>query len=1018
MSDLYNKQIRLSFGKNFSIFLPQTVNFLEIPKIVCSKNVLYSAAQFKDNKRKAENFLGHADIIILDFDEGWNEYHEELFNNYIGFKVPTKSHMKEKNGIVCERYRIILLLDKPIMLDYSNYKKLYKHIMKDLNLESDTSCVDACRFYYSSEQPIENCVRLKGSQYFNWEKFNYQDFNYAKLVHDNIDISRYEGMDLSYLENLNPSKRYPCPLCVLEGLDQKGHHLGFNKDKNYPSCFYDEEHSKILRKLFSKYKNKVINTKIEELIEMGKEKCTSEQIKIGKRDPHPTNYSNDLLDLYNKSLDEIEKDTLVDIDIETFSEYFVDETVEEAEARLGKEYKYIKNAYKKAEDEYKDIALDPLKNKIRIITLSGNGAVCPFDMYYVTEEQKQRILNIIKTKILIGHNIKFDLRSIQNKYGWDVLPPYCFDTMIGSRMIHMATDVEDQQAGHNLEATAFRFLGFRMDKHIEHSWGNDNLLPEQLKYCGMDVKVLRPIFKEQLKQLSQLYGQFDTSNYDMKEIEYLGPFIKVHPVIALEMQTVLEMIRLENYGVKSNIPMLSKTMEEYDRVIEQNDAELGINCGSSKQCVEFLKKNVDEKIESSSKEALLPYNDNPIVQKITAGKEARTRRGLMEAMSKTCVHPYDGRIHASFNQLLSTGRFSCKDPNMQQIPRGIKNSVYQAEEDGVAYDCDYAAVELRLVTVVSGDEKMLDAYSKNTDMHYLTANLLLGKKIPHTPEEKEDAEKNPNSEFISKADRNLAKYFNFGLVYGVSKESFTTLLLQSNPDVSAPQAAEYYDKYFESYTGIARTIKNAKSTFMYGSNKKVMRWIKSKDGHLFNKEAEVPFFTQCTTLIGRKLAVDNPRKLLNYPVQGSGADAIKFAITKLGYTTRNIKSSHRTINMVHDDTIGECRIYDFDINSKIFRDSLEWAINFVLRRKFFTPVDDDFCVLSLCGEEVFLENSFTLKDIKTNLRETMKHDYEKLLEAQKENNAKDVIEYSEKLNRENRAAKKFDDKLKELGIVC
>ena len=1009
MDNVYDKNIRISLGKDFSKFVPITVKFSEIPNIVCSPNVLYSPTQYANNERKAANFLGFTDILIFDFDEGWTKEKDDFFNNFIGYKVPTKSHMKEKNGLICERYRIILLLDKSINLNYREYKRLYKHIIKDLKLESDTSCVDACRFYYSSEQPINNCIKFEGNQYFNWEKYNYPDLKFAKLINEEneIDVSAFEGLDLSYLSNLNPSKRYPCPICRLEGFDQKGHHLGFNKDENYPTCFFDEDHSKILRRLYNKYKYSNTKNRIEEISNMVREKCTPDLIKLGQRNPKPTNYNSDLLTLYDKSLDVIEQDAIVDLDIETFYDYFVDETLEECEARLGKDYKYIKGAYNKKCEEFKNLALDPLLNKIRIITLSGNGAVCPFDMYYVTDIQKQRILNIIKNKLIVGHNLKFDLRSIMNKYGEDVCPQYCFDTMLASRMIHMALDPEDQVIGHNLEATAFRFINFKMDKHIEHSWGNDNLTPEQLKYCGMDVKVLRPIFKEQCKQFMQIYGKFDSTHYNMSEIEYLGPLVQTHPVLALEMQTMLEMARLENSGVLSNSKMMLKQIDYYTELIDRYDNDLGINIGSSKQCVPLLQKYVDPKIDSSSKETLASYKDNPIVAKIMEGKQARTRKGLMESMAITNVHPFDGRIHASFNQLLSTNRFACKNPNMQQIPRTIKNEVYMSGPDTIVYDDDYAAVELRLVTVVSGDKVLLEAYKNNTDLHYLTSSLLLDKKIPHTVEEKEDAEKNPNSQFVSKEERGFGKSCNFGLVYGISKEGFIALLRQNGSTMTDQELGKYYDKYYSSYPGVKAMIDNARKTFMYGTDKTIDRWIELKNGHLQKVTKEVPFYTHCRTLFGRVLTVDTQNKLMNYPVQGSGADTIKLAITKLGYESRKIKSTHRTINLIHDDTVGECIVTDFDTVSPIFRGALEWAVNYVLRHAFFTSVDKDFCILSMFGEEVMIEGALTLKDAQEKLIEMMKHNYEKFVKAKEANETEELVKLSEKLNTQNRVLEKL-----------
>ena len=761
MKNIYDKIVRLSIGKDFSYFEPLTLNFQDLPKLLCSSNVLYSPAQFKDNRRKASNFLGFEDFIVLDFDEGWNSYLEDLFNNFVGYKVPTKSNLKEKNGIVCERYRIVLLPDSQITLNYKEHKRLYRHIMRDLKLNSDSSCVDACRFYYSAEQPVNNCIKLKGTNYFNWQKFNYKDLEYASLNRDteDVDISKYQNLDVSYFKDLQHSKRYPCPLCQLEGYDQKGHHLGFNKDDNYPTCFFDETHSKILRKLYKKYNRELIEDKIEEIQDMVRLKCTPDLIKIGKHDPKPNNYSDDLLKYYDKALDSLEKENEIGLDIETFSEFYVAESLEEAESRLSAGYKYIKGAYNAKCGEFNGVALDPFKNKVRIITLGGLTAVCPFDMYYCTEEQKQRILTIVKNKFIIGHNLKFDIKSIMVSYGKEYCPTYLYDTMLGSRMIHMAQDPEDQSIGHNLEATAFRFLNYKMDKDVEHSWGEDNLSPRQLQYAGNDVKVLIPIYKEQVKQFKEVYGPFNYTDYPKAELEFLGPLVEHNPILALEMQTLRTVINIEFNGIKPNVSMMEERIEHYNKLIDTNDEELGINCGSSKQCVEFLQKYIDPSITSSAYGTLEQYDYDERVVQIIEGKMSRTRRGLMESMSHKFVHPYDNRIHPTFNQLLNTGRFACKEPNMQQIPKDIKNDIYMSsdEDNTVIYDTDYAAVELRLVTGVTQDPVLLEAYRKNTDMHYLTASLLFNKKIPKTHEEKEDAEKNPNTVFINKWERGFGK---------------------------------------------------------------------------------------------------------------------------------------------------------------------------------------------------------------------------------------------------------------------
>lgn len=265
--DAYTRQVRLSLGKDFSEFIPVSIQFNQLPALMCSPNVLYSPAQFKDNRRRAANFLGFADFLCLDFDEGWSQELASFFNQFIGYLVPTRHNMLEKNGIICERYRVVLLLNTQINLSYKEHKRLYKHIIRDLKLPADTSCVDACRFYFSAEQPVSNCIQLAGTQYFPWEKYNYRDLQYASLDinKEQIDVSKYKNIDVSYFANLHHSKRYPCPLCQLEGLDQKGHHLGYDAEQNCVSCFYDEDHSKILRALLRQQQQSSMMSEIEKI---------------------------------------------------------------------------------------------------------------------------------------------------------------------------------------------------------------------------------------------------------------------------------------------------------------------------------------------------------------------------------------------------------------------------------------------------------------------------------------------------------------------------------------------------------------------------------------------------------------------------------------------------------------------------------------------------------------------------------------------------------------------------------
>ena len=111
----------------------------------------------------------------------------------------------------------------------------------------------------------------------------------------------------------------------------------------------------------------------------------------------------------------------------------------------------------------------------------------------------------------------------------------------------------------------------------------------------------------------------------------------------------------------------------------------------------------------------------------------------------------DVRVYATWKQIGAgaSGRMSCKGPNLQQLPRDPRyRRCFIAPPGRVLVKADYSQIELRIAAKITGDTRMLAAYQKGEDLHTLTARALLGKTD------------------VTKADRQLAKAVNFGLLYG------------------------------------------------------------------------------------------------------------------------------------------------------------------------------------------------------------------------------------------------------------
>lgn len=122
-------------------------------------NYHYSVRHFKYNKRKKAN-AQKTRIIILDIDEPQINYPDlESIKNklrpYNHILSTTKSHQILKNGIICDRYRIIFFCDIFIE-DPISYKQQILDISKYFNLECDEKCVDTGRFFYKSQEIISS----------------------------------------------------------------------------------------------------------------------------------------------------------------------------------------------------------------------------------------------------------------------------------------------------------------------------------------------------------------------------------------------------------------------------------------------------------------------------------------------------------------------------------------------------------------------------------------------------------------------------------------------------------------------------------------------------------------------------------------------------------------------------------------------------------------------------------------------------------------------------------------------
>jgi DNA polymerase-1 len=208
---------------------------------------------------------------------------------------------------------------------------------------------------------------------------------------------------------------------------------------------------------------------------------------------------------------------------------------------------------------------------------------------------------------------------------------------------------------------------------------------------------------------------------------------------------------------------------------------------------------------------------------------------------------------------------ACDHPNLQNIPRsGPLRSYIRAPEGRIFVIADYSQIELRIAAKVSGDREMLAAYTEDRDLHTLTAQSLT------------------RGEEISKDDRKLAKAVNFGLLYGMGAKGLQSYALRSyGIEMALEEATHYRRRFFETYPGIKRWHDNERRTWHRGD-------------------------TETRTLTGRRrMDVERLTDRLNAPVQGTGADGLKLALTLL-WVRRDKCPGAVPVLVCHDEVVVEC----------------------------------------------------------------------------------------------------------------
>lgn len=499
----------------------------------------------------------------------------------------------------------------------------------------------------------------------------------------------------------------------------------------------------------------------------------------------------------------------------------------------------------------KKLGITPRNAKMIGMSLSQDGASAD----YLTDKESWAFLMPESDQTVIFHNAKFDF-GVLRRAGLPV--PHSFeDTLIASHLL-------DENNAHGLKPLAKKHLGIDDPITFDEADKMRLLDPEVFaEYARNDARYTFQLWEQFKKELD---NQELLSVYEMEKqllpvvmaMEERGMKIDIKSLATIERSVKSEMTRL-----KTEIFDLAGVEFELTKpraVAAILFDKLGLKC--PKQTAKGA-RSVD--IES------LNEITHPIAVKLA---EYRKIDKLANTFIKVLPKHADaqGRIHPEFKPLGAvTGRFSCADPNVQQIPgkselgKAIRRA-FICEEGNKLICADFSQMELRVLAHYSQDETLLNAYctGTETDLHTLTAQKMF------------------NKEDVSKDERGIAKMINFGIAYGITDVGLYRRLTAIGTDTTPKDCKQYIADYFKTYTGVKSFLTKVDKTI------RTRGYVKN----LFGRR--------------RRLKGNNAKEIRqaqNFIIQATSADLVKRAMVSLA---ARLPIGANLISMVHDELIIEC----------------------------------------------------------------------------------------------------------------
>jgi len=490
----------------------------------------------------------------------------------------------------------------------------------------------------------------------------------------------------------------------------------------------------------------------------------------------------------------------------------------------------------------------------------------------------------------IGQNLKYDM-NVLARHGIAISP--MDDTMVMSFALDAGRGVG---GGHGMDALAkthldhecisYKSLTGTGKKQISFA---EVPLEDATRYAAEDADVTLRLWHVLHPRLSHEGG---TQVYEMVD----RPLV---PVLAKMEREGIKVDREKLAGLSAEFAGQMATLESEIHQIAGHEFSIG----SPKQLGEVLFGEMGLKGGKKGKSGQystdvtilekLEKDGVPIARKVLEWRQLSKLKSTYTDALQEQINPETGRVHTSYSLTgAQTGRLSSTDPNLQNIPirteigRQIRHA-FVAEPGSVILAADYSQIELRLAAHIADVDTLRDAFAAGEDIHDRTAQELFGE--------------------VNRDTRGRAKTINFAILYGISRWGLAGRL-----EVSADEAQDMIDTYFARFPGIQNYISN---TLMSVKDKGYTETLFGRKTHFERINSKNQTERQ-----------GSERAAVNAPIQGTSADIIKRAMTRMLPALREAGLDKvRMLLQVHDELVFELPKSDVEAASKVIRDVMAGA---------------------------------------------------------------------------------------------